>query len=122
MKGSKIILFARQTIPAGQRKNKRVGPLDFVGAYTKTQQRENKKKNQQKRQAPTARDTRNYLLIQIGALWQMNFPMSKKIDPYNKQELAAIARVFALLSQDLQFSWINRLLSEALNTSDQNGE
>jgi len=90
-------------------------PLDFLTAYTKKQQQANRAKDRQKRQAPTARDIRNYRLIQIGALWQMNFPVSKEINPYNKKELAGLARVFSILGSDPQFAWIERLITESLN-------
>ena len=96
--------------------------MDFFEAYTKAQQRENKKKGKQKRQAPTKRDIRNYLLIRIGAQWLKSFPVCNKIDPYNSKELAGLARVFALLTKNPEHQWINRLIEEALNTNIQDRE
>lgn len=96
--------------------------MDFLEAYTKNQQRVNREKDRKKRQAPTARDIRNYRLIQIGALWNKNFPESKEINPYNPQHLAGIARVFALLASDPRLAWIRRFIIEAIDNNTDNRE
>jgi hypothetical protein len=103
MNDSKITLDAQQTGKTVLWRRPNHYPMSYEGAYTKAQQRQNRRNNKTS-QAQARRGARTHLLCEIGGLWLKYFPESQQIDPYNEAEIAAVARAMAILANDPHFA------------------
>ncbi|MDR1465818.1 MAG: conjugal transfer protein TraD [Oscillospiraceae bacterium] len=86
---SKITLFAARTgITRGWRN---ISGVEFVGAYTKEQQRANREQGQTAWQNinERAKDTRRKIIL--GGLLVKYFPELKKLDPARESEFKGVA-------------------------------
>ena len=76
---------------------------DFVGAYSKEQQRKNKEQDKQQRERSPREKRNTRRKIKLGGLMVKYFPELKELDPAIDSDFKAVAGALAALASDPGF-------------------
>jgi len=98
---SKITLFAQRTIQRGVWR--RMSEPDFVGAYSKEQQRKNKEQDKQQRERSPQEKINTWRKIKLGGLMVKYFPELKELNPAVESDFKSVAGALAALASDPGF-------------------
>ena len=98
---SKITLFAQRAIKRGVWRS--MSQPDFVGAYSKEQQKQNREKDKKQRERSPQEKTNTRRKIKLGGLLLKYFPELKELNPAIESDFKGIAGILAALASDPAF-------------------
>ena len=76
---------------------------DFVGAYSKEDQRKNRKQDKQQRERSPQEKINTRRKIKLGGLMIKYFPELKELDPATESDFKNVAGILAALASDPAF-------------------